>query len=647
MPTFRGLPQSVLSKITTPDSQLALWTWAATGIQSDDTTDTLVASGFERAPINDEQPPYLCLASQGCDVLLISSHDSSNLERRKVKVDGQENAFVEVPSSKTELWARPADIQHVRHYPVILALQLVDPVNLGTMRQEEKTIPMLQFLPPAQIGSFGAVISQGDMHIHIHPLLNLPSEAQQLQERLHHALETLASPSDWYPWTSFVGIVAGDPFAEAFDAYAWLVNQPGSTSDKDKYVIEQMEVARKQIQQIQAAQAKLDWLTQWQEIQRMLKDLAAAYWTYHQELTKDEAKKRAIPTTPNVFSSGQALVSSTLTVQSVIAAQWDAASGAEGWERPEGHAPFFRHITSSGNSTIVEYAYDRNAIFDDKTSESFWKQVQSFNDRDVDVTMGLLAHLTINPDDIWFFASNMLDYRDVKPIMKKDTLSGRERRAGHRQEDIMDIAQSVERISNIWVTLDQHIEEKQDDTSKRKKKRKRVQHTLTSRFILIKEVYYQRELDTGTSSPSLAIGWRVQAGTWLQTFLESPNRHIAYLCQQALKYDPFRERWEKRLAYYFMFHIRMNAAGGGIFNREIGKLLNELSLDIDTRFPQRTRDHFEKAMNRLKKDMQIDDWQYVQDGKLPAKKWLETWLNWRVKIIVAPRTRPIAAAKSK
>ena len=139
----------------------------------------------------------------------------------------------------------------------------------------------------------------------------------------------------------------------------------------------------------------------------MIRDLSSAYWTLHQQLTEAEARRRTVPTSPDVFAGGRALVSSALTVQGVLAAQQNAASGGNRWERPEGHPPFYRHISSSGDSTIVEYARDREEILDDKATESFWKQVQSFSDRDIDVTMGLLAHLTINPDDTWFFASNM------------------------------------------------------------------------------------------------------------------------------------------------------------------------------------------------------------------------------------------------
>jgi hypothetical protein len=129
----------------------------------------------------------------------------------------------------------------------------------------------------------------------------------------------------------------------------------------------------------------------------------------------------------------------------------------------------------------------------------------------------------------------------------------------------------------------------------------------------------------------------MRAGAWLKTFLESPNRQVAYLCQKTLQYDPYREQWEKRLSRYFMFHIRMNARGSrAMFNREIGKLLKELSLIIDERFPQRTRDRFEKALTRLVEDRQIDAWLYKAEMQLPARNWLGTWLEQSITVYVAP-----------
>lgn len=62
-----------------------------------------------------------------------------------------------------------------------------------------------------------------------------------------------------------------------------------------------------------------------------------------------------------------------------------------------------------------------------------------------------------------------------------------------------------------------------------------------------------------------------------------------------------------------------------------------VSLEIDSRFPQRTKDRFEKAMNRLKEDGVIDDWHYKGELNLPSKRWQEQWLQSMIAIHIAPR----------
>jgi hypothetical protein len=164
--------------------------------------------------------------------------------------------------------------------------------------------------------------------------------------------------------------------------------------------------------------------------------------------------------------------------------------------------------------------------------------------------------------------------------MKHDTPSGYARRAGHRQKDIADVGKSVDRIGNIWMTINQVIEEETAGITSRRKRRKRKEYSHRGRLLSIKEAWTQRKLDT--DEPVMEIGWKMRAGSWLKIFLESPNRQVAYLCQKTLQYDPYREQWEKRLSRYFMFHVRMNARGSRVmFNREIGKLLKELSLAIE------------------------------------------------------------------
>jgi hypothetical protein len=61
----------------------------------------------------------------------------------------------------------------------------------------------------------------------------------------------------------------------------------------------------------------------------------------------------------------------------------------------------------------------------------------------------------------------------------------------------------------------------------------------------------------------------------------------------------------------------------------------ELSLPIDERFPQRTRDRFEKALTQLVEDRQIEAWQYKAEVQLPARHWLGTWLEQSITVSVA------------
>lgn len=352
--------------------------------------------------------------------------------------------------------------------------------------------------------------------------------------------------------------------------------------------------------------------------------------------------KRTMPKIPDVFSNGRALVSSALIIQAVINAQQNGASGGDRWQRPEGHPPFYAHTTNAG-TTIVEYLLDRNQVLDEHATASLYAQVREFTDLDSDVLLGMIAHMIKGPREsdgsVWFFADTMLDYRGVQPIMKADTPGGKKRRAGHRQEKRLEIGKCVSRAGNIWLTIDQFIHE--EPATGKKKQRKRREYTHKGRLLSIDEIWYQRELDMGNNALNFPIGWRIRPGSWLQTFLETPNRQVAWLCQKTLQYDPYREQWEKRLSTYFMFHMRMNGNSGGQFNREIGPLLSERSLPINRRDPERTKQRFEKAMNRLVQDGQIDDWEYKEKIDYRAKKWIETWLTNKVTIHIAPPAKQV------
>ncbi len=344
---------------------------------------------------------------------------------------------------------------------------------------------------------------------------------------------------------------------------------------------------------------------------------------------------------PDPFTAGKALTPSCLPLQHVINGIQNAASGADRWQRSEDRPPFFTG-TSEAGSTIVEYNNTTMSI------EQLWAHVQQFSDLDGDVLLAVFAQLLTSPMEndrrgTWIYASNILEYRGLTPRMQADTPGGPKRRAGHRYEDLNDIARSIERISDLWVTIQQIIKEdaEPEQGKRRRRKPKKREYTQRSRVVNLESMWYQRELTDDINEPVLTkpiyqtpIGWYIRAGKWLEPFLE--NRQVAWICKQALEYDPHNEMWEKRLARYFFFHFRMNASAGS-FHREIGKLLQALSLPIDKRFPERnTKQRFEKALNRLTKDRQIDGWEYTEEIDLQSRGWLPTWLQQKVRIYIAP-----------
>jgi hypothetical protein len=374
-----------------------------------------------------------------------------------------------------------------------------------------------------------------------------------------------------------------------------------------------------------------------EELKNMIQQLAQDYYQHHQTVIHTPGK-RAIPHIPNLFEQGFAETAACLPIQAVIAGIQDAKSALAQWKQPKDHAPFFLYEKPKGTAIIEYKTGEKNEVFDDKTTASLWRQVKTFSDEDADVVLALFAHL-IRPSELdgttWFLASQFLDYRGLTPRMQADIPGSKKRRAGHRPEDIKSVGESIGRMENIWITLSQWI----DEPSKGKKKRKKTEYTHKGRLLMVEEAYTQREIPDGdaSSDPGMEIGWRIRPGSWLRTFLENPNRQVANLCQKSLQYDPYREQWEKRLSRYFMFHGHINThGGGGTFNREIGKMLQDLSLEVNDRFPQRTRDRFEKAMNTLVRDKIIQEWSYEVEVSLPARGWLTTWLGQKITVHIAP-----------
>jgi hypothetical protein len=131
---------------------------------------------------------------------------------------------------------------------------------------------------------------------------------------------------------------------------------------------------------------------------------------------------------------------------------------------------------------------------------------------------------------------------------------------------------------------------------------------------------------------------QVAPGRWARELWEVLGPQTGLLARKALEYDPYRERPEKRLAKYLAFHVRRNAQWHlEELPLRVSTLLEALgdAIAADPARPGRTKERFEKALDRLATDHVIGKWVYVDAPELPARAWLDQWLSWRVVICPA------------
>lgn len=108
------------------------------------------------------------------------------------------------------------------------------------------------------------------------------------------------------------------------------------------------------------------------------------------------------------------------------------------------------------------------------------------------------------------------------------------------------------------------------------------------------------------------------------------------LQMQALRYDPHKERWEKRLAKYLGPFWRMNVRTNHfIYKRTIQETICDGLTEPLNRFStRRDVERLEEALDRLVHDGIIESWQYQDDAPRIQgnedrlqKGWINVWLE--------------------
>ena len=200
---------------------------------------------------------------------------------------------------------------------------------------------------------------------------------------------------------------------------------------------------------------------------------------------------------------------------------------------------------------------------------------------------------------------------------------GHGRRGGYEPEQRAAMLQALAHLQNLW--LDMSALEVYDVTTAGRR-RHPYRQAIQSRAFTITDLFGQTRLDGGFDLHKFLF----RPGKVFAHFLFGPGRQTALLAVQALRYDPYRQTWEKRLARYLSYQWRCKAHEGRYWQPfRVATLLAAVGAELDQRKPSRTRERLEKALETLLQDVLITAWQYERwdEAWTMHRGWAQHWLQ--------------------
>jgi hypothetical protein len=256
-------------------------------------------------------------------------------------------------------------------------------------------------------------------------------------------------------------------------------------------------------------------------------------------------------------------------------------------------------------------------------AERMWHQRAELSDLDADALDALSA--------LWLYQAHTPQedaVADVDELLAMRGLytkrGGQGRRGGYEPEQRAAMLQALGHLQNLW--LDMSALEIYDVTRAGTRRQTPMRQTIQSRAFTITDLFGQTRLDGGFDVQKFLF----RPGTVFAHFLFGPGRQTALLSAQALRYDPYRQTWEKRLARYLSYQWRCKAQGNHYWQPfRVMTLLAAVGAELDTRKPSRTRERLEKTLDTLLQDRVIVAWQYERwdEAWTTRRGWAQHWLQ--------------------
>jgi len=259
-----------------------------------------------------------------------------------------------------------------------------------------------------------------------------------------------------------------------------------------------------------------------------------------------------------------------------------------------------------------------------------WQQREALSDLDADALDALST--------LWLYQAHTPQEDAVADIDELLALrglhakrGGQGRRGGYELEQRTAMLQALAHLQNLW--LDMSTLEVYEATHTGTRRRTPTRQAIQSRAFTITDLFGQTRLDGGFDVQKFLF----RPGTVFAHFLFGPGRQTALLAAQALRYDPYRQTWEKRLARYLSYQWRCKAHAGHYWQPfRVATLLEAVGAPLDTRKPSKTRERLEKTLDTLLRDAVIAAWQYDHWDEIITTRhgWAQHWLQ--TTILVEP-----------
>jgi hypothetical protein len=273
----------------------------------------------------------------------------------------------------------------------------------------------------------------------------------------------------------------------------------------------------------------------------------------------------------------------------------------------------------------------------DEQAEKMWRQVGELDEADADMLDGLYAiwldQARTPQDDAIGSREALLRLRGVK--RKK---AGNDRRGGYSLNQLRDVSMQLGHLINFEVDLGD-VEGYESKPGKRKKLSIKA---IKSRVVVVSDTMGQRRLDGSIELERFLF----HPGRGIATFLLGPRYSTALLSIRALRYDPYHQKWEKRITRYLSWQWRIRAADGSWMQAFLVRTLIEKGCReaYTSRRKAWQQERFEKMMDTITDQNDpyrpANGWQYDVASIKDLQGNDRPWIDWRV-LVEPPELIPL------